>query len=113
MIQKINGEFLLALLHKLTCQAKLPLMASTTMMKFRHVTILKDRCRNCGICMGECPEKAILRMGDKCMIDTNKCNGCRLCIPVCPVSAIKEELSLWSIFGRNGQKSIKQRKGCV
>ena len=101
------------LLPKLTRQEKRPPPARTKTMKFRHIEILKERCRNCGMCIGECPENAIFRMGDRCMIDRNKCNDCGECIPVCPVHAIKEKLSLRSFMGCKDSNPEKKGKGFV
>lgn len=67
-------------------------------MKFRHVEILAERCRNCGICIRVCPNKAIIRNGDKCVIDTTKCNDCKKCIEKCPVFAIKWKFSWRNFF---------------
>lgn len=44
-----------------------------------------DKCINCGVCVNECPGKAITL--EPLKIDKNKCIGCAKCIGECPVQA--------------------------
>lgn len=69
-------------------------------MKFKQVHILEERCRNCGLCVKICPQKAISHNGDKCIIDESKCDNCGICIEKCPVFAIKTSFSLKKLFSQ-------------
>lgn len=68
-------------------------------MKFKHVSIVKERCRNCGFCIRFCQNKAIFRLGSKCYINEFKCNDCGICIEKCPVYAIKFSFSWQRLIG--------------
>ncbi len=49
-----------------------------------------DTCIQCGLCVMECPRKAITKpQGEFPHINTDICSGCGACQAVCPVSAIK------------------------
>ena len=51
---------------------------------------INDNCRNCKLCMKlGCP--AISVQEGKVSIDKNQCNGCGLCINICPFKAIEKE----------------------
>jgi ferredoxin len=51
------------------------------------ITIDKDKCCHCGLCVGVCPPDAIwLR---EVVIEVNEaCTDCGLCVRGCPVGAI-------------------------
>jgi len=68
---------------------------------FRPV-VDKNRCINCAICEGFCPEGCILQFdstktkvpslkGKYYEADLDYCKGCGLCAEVCPVKCIKME----------------------
>jgi len=52
--------------------------------------IRKDLCLGCGVCIGNCPLRAISLLWDHAEIDQGRCNQCRLCLEVCPQGAIVE-----------------------
>ena len=70
------------------------------------VEILKERCRNCGMCLPMCPKNAIFRINDKCVINRKYCDDCEICIQVCPVNAIKMQFSLKNVFSLNVHPKI-------
>jgi len=48
----------------------------------------KDGCRNCGLCIKNCPDKAVSKIEQdgslEYISDDNKCIGCGICAGVCP-----------------------------
>ena len=53
------------------------------------------RCKNCGLCVSRCNEKAITQKGRHYVIDRSKCIGCGACFSICPAHAV----SVWSFAG--------------
>ena len=51
----------------------------------------KDRCVNCGICLGYCPVDSIYAEGREILISYDYCKGCGLCAAECPKQAITME----------------------
>lgn len=51
------------------------------------ITILKDKCTGCGICVDICPRKAIV-LEDIAIVDQEKCTACFICVTECPQQAI-------------------------
>ncbi len=53
------------------------------------VSLDKDRCNNCGICVTRCP-LCFFRQGDEITVqaDENFCNLCGHCVSLCPTEAI-------------------------
>ncbi|MEM0025138.1 MAG: 4Fe-4S binding protein [Zestosphaera sp.] len=85
---------------------RLPTYASTTTKlvsasnaRFR-VSIVTSRCKECGICIGVCPTKVLVRgskyneYGFRYPLPANieKCIGCRLCEYSCPDFAVFVEV---------------------
>jgi ferredoxin len=53
------------------------------------VTISKDRCIRCGMCIDECPSAAIYYgNGNEAKLIGEDCNDCGLCITICVATAI-------------------------
>ena len=61
------------------------------------VTILKDRCKGCGLCIMACPQK-LLKLSSEynihgvnpiMLIDSEKCVRCGLCCILCPDMALE------------------------
>lgn len=55
------------------------------------ITVDKEKCIGCGICMERCFMKAIKITDGKCELDDSMCRGCGRCTEECPVDAIKIE----------------------
>lgn len=62
------------------------------------VTVSGERCKACGICIRECPRKAIA-FGEKLntkgykvvKVDDEKCIGCGICYAMCPDCVLELE----------------------
>jgi len=53
------------------------------------ITVIKEKCTGCGLCIKVCPFSAISKTSDnKVEIDLTKCNLCSACVSVCKFSAI-------------------------
>jgi len=50
-----------------------------------EVYLDQDKCIQCGLCIKNCPVKAI---SEDFVIDNHQCTRCNTCIEVCPVNAI-------------------------
>ena len=52
--------------------------------------IITEDCVNCGGCIDECPEGAIIEGDEKTSIDPEKCTDCGACVVdyFCPAQAI-------------------------
>ncbi len=53
-----------------------------------QVSVDRERCIGCGICMERCFVRAIRIEEGKCQLDTDKCRACGRCTEECPVKAI-------------------------
>jgi len=69
--------------------------------KAYEITVLANRCKECGLCISICPTK-VLAVGDKPNLKgfyatvpkyPDKCIGCKLCEYICPdyVLIVKED----------------------
>ena len=88
--------------------------------KFKYLTSENDKvkeirfislCKSCGLCLAQCPVKAIswdtkhlgIYNHPAIKIDLNKCIACGQCQRICPDSAIK-------IINKQIQKQAKNKK---
>ena len=51
----------------------------------------KEKCINCGVCMGYCPVNSIYAEGKEILISYDYCKGCGICAAECPKQAIHME----------------------
>ena len=65
-----------------------------------RVTIHRDRCKSCGLCIHFCPRRLIVIDSElnargvypaKCNGSPEKCTGCANCALICPDAAIEIE----------------------
>jgi 2-oxoglutarate ferredoxin oxidoreductase subunit delta len=69
------------------------------MAKVNKVTIEKNRCKGCGLCVNTCPKKVLAMSKDindkgyffACPENQAACTGCRFCAFMCPDVAITIE----------------------
>lgn len=54
------------------------------------MTVDRDTCIGCGVCIGACPLNAISLVEEKASIDPEICANCGACAEGCPVCAITE-----------------------
>ena len=50
---------------------------------------IHSSCISCGNCKLICPEKAIVKVNNKYVIETWSCSLCHLCTEICPIDCIK------------------------
>ncbi|MEM2102145.1 MAG: FAD-dependent oxidoreductase [Candidatus Bathyarchaeia archaeon] len=50
--------------------------------------LIPDKCNLCGVCIEQCPTKAIKKGKKEVTIDPISCVGCGICVPICPQEAI-------------------------
>jgi NAD-dependent dihydropyrimidine dehydrogenase PreA subunit len=51
----------------------------------------QELCKGCGVCVGACPNDAILLQEGKAWINQMKCSSCQLCVEMCPTGALRLE----------------------
>jgi len=54
------------------------------------ISIDKEKCNGCGLCVSICPVQAISLIQNKAFIDQKKCNECLQCMDECPAYAIHQ-----------------------
>lgn len=50
--------------------------------------VIPGKCNSCGVCVGQCPTKAIKQIKNQVVIDPISCIGCGICLPLCPERAL-------------------------
>jgi len=50
--------------------------------------VIPGKCNSCGVCVGQCPTKAIKQIKNQVAIDPISCIGCGICLPLCPERAL-------------------------
>ncbi len=50
--------------------------------------LIPGKCNLCGVCIDQCPTKAIKKGKEEVTIDPISCVGCGICVPICPREAI-------------------------
>jgi len=53
------------------------------------ISVIKDNCKGCALCVKACPFEAIDMVNGIAVIN-EKCTGCNQCIPACPFDAIEK-----------------------
>jgi len=58
-----------------------------------YITINKDKCKGCGICISNCPQNLIVAVEDEInafgyrpvrfVDEESKCKGCKICAEMC------------------------------
>lgn len=52
--------------------------------------LIKDKCRQCLLCVPYCPDSAIpVKSGQRKEFDYDHCKGCGICAKACPFGAIE------------------------
>ncbi|MBI2860417.1 MAG: 4Fe-4S binding protein [Chloroflexi bacterium] len=62
----------------------------------QKVTVIAERCKDCGFCIEFCPQQTMIRTGQTnshgyhiaCLDDSDKCNSCGICAMICPEFAV-------------------------
>ncbi len=54
----------------------------------RKALIIEQKCKACGLCMKNCPQKAILHEKNVYLVNKSRCIGCGVCAKVCPAAAV-------------------------
>ncbi|MCL4308350.1 MAG: 4Fe-4S binding protein [Candidatus Thermoplasmatota archaeon] len=62
------------------------------------ISVDRDTCVLCGLCVGVCPPNAMELFPDRLQVLAN-CTDCGWCVPYCPVGAI------------SGGRPIRRRRG--
>lgn len=60
----------------------------TAAWRIERPVIDKQKCINCGMCMGYCPVNSIYCEGKNIQISYDYCKGCGICAAECPKKAI-------------------------
>ncbi len=54
------------------------------------ITIDKELCKGCGLCVKNCPQAAVIVV-EKKAVTNDKCSSCGVCVRVCPFQAVTKE----------------------
>jgi len=60
----------------------------TASWRIDRPVIDKEKCINCGICLGYCPVNSIYCRDKEILISYDYCKGCGICAVECPKKAI-------------------------
>ena len=71
--------------------------------------VKKELCVGCGLCVKNCPERAIYMVSNCAEIDVSRCSECYTCVQVCPQGAITERVPASSKELRSTVTSLKQK----
>jgi len=67
-------------------------------LKMKSISIDKEKCGSCAVCVKFCPTAAIKIEGETAVIDTDACVGCGACVNVCPEGAVTLERELGPVI---------------
>src|SRR5512139_1137147 len=67
---------------------------------------LPDRCTGCGVCIENCPDRALSRSPQGILVDATLCRHCGRCVQVCPMEA--RESTGWTVGVPELVKSIER-----
>lgn len=70
------------------------------------VTIDRDRCNNCALCVGACPYNAIVVAPDKQVLLCDVCGGSPKCAEMCPTGALQFADRSEGIVGKTDTAAI-------
>jgi uncharacterized protein (DUF169 family)/NAD-dependent dihydropyrimidine dehydrogenase PreA subunit len=73
-------------------------------------TIKAELCARCGSCIGNCPNRAIMRRGDTVIV-TDMCCDCGVCVRYCPVGAIGTGPVKAELDSKKLSASLKEKFG--
>jgi uncharacterized protein (DUF169 family)/NAD-dependent dihydropyrimidine dehydrogenase PreA subunit len=72
--------------------------------------INQEDCAGCGSCIGNCPNRAIVRRDEKVII-TDMCSDCGTCVSCCAVGAISRGEVRTELDSHNLDAALKQKLG--
>lgn len=67
---------------------------------------LPDRCTGCGVCIENCPDRALSRSPQGIAVDATLCRHCGRCVQVCPMEA--RESTGWTVSVPELVRSIER-----
>ena len=63
-------------------------------VKVKSITVNKDMCKQCGICVSFCPKQVLVsdEAGNVEVANLEACSGCMICELLCPDLAISVDM---------------------